>query len=456
VSRSFLILSMRHTRIEEGHRRNRLRKHSVRNHSLEESTYAEAQTSVIAERWSAFGQPPLSIRLKLPELGLTVDSPTGAPPTAGQARALHEARKFGSEVDLEVQFVARPRGAEYEVGEIWAGEMALPAALSALGWGNGLVGEHETTSERLRHVSNDYWLVARLAAFVGLESLATTPATNPTGGVSFVVPARGVESTIDEVTQAIAWSAEVAGVDWECIIADDASDPVLALPAGHGDRVRVVRSNERIYCGGARNLGMTYARYDTLIFCDGDTLVSPFYVREHLFRHLLVPNLICVSMREQLPAGVPVPDREPDSSADTRVSARYSPGRLGLIPVKKEMEVRAIEGTSEFRDFGLARTLGPVDLAFMVKGNNLSVSRGFADIRFPPDFVGYGPEDGAFAAKAIARGAFVVPVLSASVFHREHPPRSGSFAERDMELVPNLSRQRAHLADPVWQEWASR
>lgn len=90
----------------------------------------------------------------------------------------------------------------------------------------------------------------------------------------------------------------------------------------------------------------------------------------------------------------------------------------------------------------------------MVKGNNLALPAATArSIGFPPDFTGWGPEDVCFAAKAIARGLYVVPVLSTGVFHREHPPRSGSAARRDAELAANLNRYAHHLGGRAALPW---
>ena len=77
----------------------------------------------------------------------------------------------------------------------------------------------------------------------------------------------------------------------------------------------------------------------------------------------------------------------------------------------------------------------------------------YARIKFPHSFVGYGPEDGTFAAKAIARGAMVVPVLSTGVFHVNHAFRSGSEEERTKELRFNLIQQEQCLNTSVWNEW---
>lgn len=228
-----------------------------------------------------------------------------------------------------------------------------------------------------------------------------------------------MHDTLSETVQAVIVAADQlpASTAWECVVVDDATSPPLRLQTGLPPQVWLLRSDVRVWCGGARNLGIEKTRYPVVVFCDADTQMAPNYLIEHAVRHMLAPNLITVSLREYLDEDAPTPRRSPDGNRDTRVEASYRPGRLGLVPVTKPVTVRALDETRGFRDFGDGRLLGPVDLPFMVKGNNLAVPAEIARIGFPPDFAGYGPEDGCFAAKSIACGAFVIPVLSTGTIH---------------------------------------
>ncbi|MFI6579477.1 glycosyltransferase [Nocardiopsis sp. NPDC050513] len=310
-----------------------------------------------------------------------------------------------------------------------------------------------TIQDRISARSNDYWILDVLLD--ALEPVLRSGELPPFPGVSVVIPARNVHDTLDETVDAIVDAARALpeGTPWECLVTDDLSEPPLALRSGTPHEVRILRAPERVYCGGGRNVGISQVRHPVVVFIDADTQMAPNYLLRHALHHLLAPNLITVSLREQLPPGTPRPDRAPDGSRDTRIEAHYEPGRLGLVPVGRPITVRALDQTRNFRDFGYGRHLGPADLAFMVKGNNFVVPDHTARIGCPPDFVGYGPEDGTYAAKAIARGSFVVPVLDTGVFHREHPPRSGSLAARDAELIPNLERQARHLRTPADGPW---
>lgn len=360
-----------------------------------------------------------------------------------------------------VRLVLAERGRKRVLAILAEAEVPHPWAVTGwLGWPDikpvGTQGPR--TSEALAARSNDYWALDLAIRAIGLDRLDTSRA-NPMpwrAGVSIVIPARGGHDVLPEVVHALVDAASRLhpGTPWEAVVVDDASDPPLSLTPSLPQQIRLIRSETQLYCGGARNHGMAHSRYGLIVFCDADTHLAPDYLTEHIARHLLASNLITVSLREHVPAHTPVPGRAPDGSRDSRVSAHYPPGRLGLVPVPEPVTVHPLAQTRAFRDFGHGRLLGPVDLPFMVKGNNLALPAATArSIGFPPDFTGWGPEDVCFAAKAIARGSYVVPVLSTGVFHREHPPRSGSAARRDAELAANLHRYARRLNERAALPW---
>lgn len=315
-----------------------------------------------------------------------------------------------------------------------------------------------SVAEYLTERSNDYWLLD-LTAHLILKQDAVSghmKIPNVSGGVSVVMPARSVHSVLPEVLRSLVKAAQKLpnGTQWECIVVDDANEPPLQIPPKLPPEVHIIRSDRQLHCGGARNLGLANAKFDITIFCDADTHMAPNYLMEHCARHVLSPNVISVSLREYLHAAAPLPRRKPCLDRDSRIEAKYGPERLGLIRVPKPVVVRPLNQTFAFRDFGHGRTLGPIDLPFMVKGNNLGIrTRVAREVGFPANFVGWGPEDVCFASKCIARGAFVVPVLSTGVFHIDHEPRSGSKEAQNEELVNNLKRYSEYLASPITQSW---
>jgi glycosyltransferase involved in cell wall biosynthesis len=333
---------------------------------------------------------------------------------------------------------------------------------ASLGWPD-VTGQRawpKTVADALAARSNDYGVVDLTAAILGLGSLSTSLMKPPpfAGGISVILPARGVADVLTDTLHGIANSARQLPLQtpWECVVVDDANVPPLRLPQGIPPEIRLVRSDTRLYAGGSRNAGLSRARHQLLLFCDSDTVVEPEYLPQHLARHMLASTILTVSLREYVPLGATLPKRKAMTAHDTRVEATYEPGRLGLVPVTERIKVRPLEETDKFREFGEGRLLGPVDLPFMVKGSNIVVSRRLIHrFGFPPGFVGWGPEDVCFAAACIARGAFVIPVLSVGVFHREHPPRSGTLARRDGELESNLNVYRHLLSGSPRRPWES-
>src|SRR5262249_40599708 len=156
---------------------------------------------------------------------------------------------------------------------------------------------------------------------------------------------------------------------WEVLIIDDANESRLYLSESVPKNVRLIRSDVRLHCGGARNLGLANARFGLAAFCDGDTIMQDNYLVQHCARHLIASNVVTVSLRDYVAPGH-MPRERPDVTRDSRFHAVYEPGRKGLVPVEKRVEVRPLAETRGFRDFGYGRLLGPADLPFMVKGSN--------------------------------------------------------------------------------------
>jgi hypothetical protein len=317
-----------------------------------------------------------------------------------------------------------------------------------------------TLHECLIHRSNDYSMASGIcSALLGFDIVFgdgdDQAIAEASGSLSVVIPCYDSAATVYRVVEAVVEAAQhlPTGVTCEVIVVDDASLRPLAtdrFPVG----TRVVHSYTRLYAGAARNIGLSLAQGQTVVFLDSDTFIAPNYLVNHWLRHQLCPNLLLVSLRDSIEAAEGRPQRAPALDHDTRWQATYTQSWKGLNPVEHEITVRPVEDTAYFKAFGYGRTVGPTDLPFMVKGNNLSTThRSSLDVRFPPGFEGWGPEDVCFAAKLIARGAFVIPVLSTGVFHVDHPPRSGAWARREEELMRNLQVYAAHLQSSALDDW---
>lgn len=339
----------------------------------------------------------------------------------------------------------------------------LKDLLQYIGYGTYCLREDMTIQNCLGVLSNDYSVFELVSELLGLKDMSEdeAPFLMQYPSLSIIIPGRGIHNTINNVIYSIQKAMENLKTDnikWECLIVDDNNKIPLSciIDFKLKEHVKVIRSEQRLYSSRARNLGIKYAKGDLFLFLDGDTMIESSYIKEHLYRHMVGENLITVSLREYLNINSKdVLSRKADISKDTRMFATYSSDRIGLIPVYKTINVRALEQTNNFRNFGFGKKIGPIDLPFMVKGNNLMVSRNTAHIMFPPQYIGYGPEDIMFAAKAIARGCMVIPVLSSGVYHINHPPRSGSSEKRDIELQNNLKRMKKDLMLLAWDEWSN-
>lgn len=311
-----------------------------------------------------------------------------------------------------------------------------------------------TIKESLAERSNDYSIFNVASMLLGQCDIAVgnAPLLHRYPTVSVVILGYGIDpQTLTASVNSFIRSAKSIELEEYEIIVTDPQDSGNCL---YGKRnVTYVCCSRRVCTGDARNMGLALATGDIVVFCDGDTAVHESYLREILFRHTITGNLITVCMREDVNSIVTPPKRFPFVTQDTRYRAVYTPDRIGSVSVEHTVEVRALEETNNFKNFGFGKLLGPVNLPFMVKGNNICISRKMANIGFPPNFVGYGPEDVTFASKAIARGCFVVPVLSTGVFHQRHTVRAGNIEQHNRELVKNIRRQVQQENTLTWGEW---
>jgi glycosyltransferase involved in cell wall biosynthesis len=95
--------------------------------------------------------------------------------------------------------------------------------------------------------------------------------------LSFVVPAYNEEKCLPATLESIHAAARALGIDYEIVVADDAStDATAALAATHGAKVASL-SNRQI--AKTRNGGARAATGDRLIFVDADTRVTLEVVR---------------------------------------------------------------------------------------------------------------------------------------------------------------------------------
>ncbi|MEU8828869.1 glycosyltransferase [Streptomyces sp. NPDC048636] len=406
------------------------------------------QPSVALDRWARHGFVPLEVvvdavigvsqvRLAGPTRHSWIAGPGGWEPLGSRNMSdlAQWAVRTRETVNARMLLVVRdhPESVVAELGR--APDKELGEALEWLGWPTArAAGRLVSVRERLGARSNDYWLLEAAMEALGLPETGRDLPTLP--GVSVVISARDVHSVLAGTVESVIGAAErlPGQTPWECVIVDDKSSSPLRLPLGLPPQVRLVRSKERVYRGGARNLGQWQTDHLVTVFLDDDLQMAPNYLLEHAVRHLLSPYLITVSGREEyLEPTAPTPER---------------------LPYGK----KTAAGDGRFRNFGADGRLGPREVYELVGRGDLVASGPVADIGFPPDYVAYGPEDGTFVAKALSRGAFVVPVPQTGVFRRGYR-RTGNLVAQDTArvdaFVANLEREERHFDAPADSGWGA-
>jgi hypothetical protein len=287
------------------------------------------------------------------------------PMSPGQTQSLLE--EFSSErVEAAVMVVKRNTP---EVLDAMIADMAPMYSLGELaawlGWPNMIratSGWPRSIRDTLKLRDNDYWMIDLAATALGLGSItsARTQVASMPLRISIVMPAFAVHDVLAGAVESVvnAVARLPAGTWWECIIVDDANSPPLRLRGDLPPQVRLIRSAERRFCGGARNVGLSVASGDIVVFCDADTHLDRDYLVEHASRHLIAPNLILVSLREYVPGELEVPFRKPQGHSDTRVRATYAPGWLGLHQVAERTTVHPMEDTRSTRGAGRSAIYG--------------------------------------------------------------------------------------------------
>jgi len=91
--------------------------------------------------------------------------------------------------------------------------------------------------------------------------------------LSVIIPSYRSGATLGQVLAAM--SAQLAGLSYEIIVVDSASDGQAALLASAFPVVRVIEIPERLSCGAARNRGRQAAQGRLVLFVDADCVPAP-------------------------------------------------------------------------------------------------------------------------------------------------------------------------------------
>jgi len=94
--------------------------------------------------------------------------------------------------------------------------------------------------------------------------------------ISVIVPSFNAKDTIVRALRAL--EEQRTSACYEVIVVDSGTDDTAEIVSRGFPGVRLVRSAERKYAGGARNLGIATARGEILAFTDADCVAAPDWV----------------------------------------------------------------------------------------------------------------------------------------------------------------------------------
>jgi glycosyltransferase involved in cell wall biosynthesis len=323
--------------------------------------------------------------------------------------------------------------------------------------------QNESLKQLMRRASNDYSAAEDTFTAMANSNLVSKDPIRYVNAflatASIIIPVRNSHATLSltldsifcqELTRSQKRTLEIIVVD------DGSSEPqvdaiykeCVRKAKKNGFVLKVIRAYENEGRSKARNLGLEVAQGDIVFFFDSDVLLERNYIRECMVRHQFVDKLVIVGFKQNISLsdasyliGKKMRNAVPEIQRDFRFEKICEPHWMGLYPVKESCTVSCIYETNYFKDFGLGRTLGPFDLACMVVTHSMSASRNevLAAGGFHSAFgKKWGLEDTYLGARLIARGNFVIPLLSSGVYH------INTSANEDVKIK---SRKYMELAD---------
>lgn len=199
----------------------------------------------------------------------------------------------------------------------------------------------------------------------------------------------------------------------------------------------------------ARNMGGNIASGDIIIFIDSDILLEKHFVREHGLRNQILKNGLFVSFRENIDltdedmGGFINKEIRPNIEKDFRFKTislkRWS--RISRLDISiKEREVKLLQETNNFKEFGMGKILEAWDLPAMFLTCSVSLrKKEFIKIGGISGFFnGWGMEDSFLGACLLSNKNYLIPVFSTGIFHIRHKSRSHSNNKQMQEFEKNI------------------
>lgn len=248
---------------------------------------------------------------------------------------------------------------------------------------------------------------------------------------SFVIPMFNSEESIEVCLKSICDQSAYSSIK-EIVVVDDASTDksrsiVNQFIKETGSKKIILLVNQsRRYSAYSRNRGLAVSTADTISFVDSDIIVPQEYVKQHLEIHHNNAPCISFSLRSNIRKSSKISFPIHKINGDFR---------------EKILKQSTLQG-APFQ-FSKTHTLAEISLTCAI-----TYSR--ADINSvkgaPENFVGWGFNDTALAAKVLALGGRpLIYAESTPVYHLIHKPRSGNSLKKRLEYIKNQQRYKIML-----------
>lgn len=322
---------------------------------------------------------------------------------------------------------------------------------------------------RLSNVSNDYSYIEKYYKLIMNSDLLNTKFNNKYTDkfkeMSIIIPVynQDVVPTLLSIKGQNISSENKKKL--QVIIIDDGSkksvfNRVKTVKSMLDFDVSVITLNENEGLSSARNVGLSLAKHDLLLFMDSDIILSKDYLCDLNIRLQIIPNAIIVAMRKNIDKNDPLISTENLLNGiertlefdDSRVTTRSKEYHIGWDKVFNGEVISVLDDTNYFKELSFGSKIGIYDLASVVTGHNIGVNKNMLrhNPAFCTKFKGWGLEDSYFAATLIADGSYVIPMVSSCVYHQNHKPRSGNIKKKQEEAAKNYQIYHS-LLDEAWE-----
>ncbi|MES3005446.1 MAG: glycosyltransferase [Patescibacteria group bacterium] len=327
-----------------------------------------------------------------------------------------------------------------------------------------------TLGSRLEGASNDYSEIEdafKIFTSIPLVDGEVSGSWNSSymDGVSIIIPSYNsyekLEYTLRSINSQELTSGEFRKV--EVIVVDDNSQKdILSLI----EKLRLdlkfecksIRFSQNLDVSFARNAGASVAQFDNFIFLDSDILISKNYIKNMLFRLKLIPNAVFTSFRKNILSSdeilktIDLGLNNPVDIDDSRISNKTKSEQVGWADYNSEVRhFHIFDDTNGFKNLGFGASVGVYDLPGILSGHNIVISRtNFFNAKgFDTKFKGWGMEDKFFGLSIVLQGNFIIPVVSAMVYHLDYGPRDGDMSKKIREVKANYEIYKKRLGD-IW------